>query len=266
MSKLKELREELGSSMGATPEERDEVKPKVKVREGSQESNGSLETKVNQFYEGSPGKSVSSSREITPVDEESAPDPLRAPKSPSIPVNVNLNINESGSPSLTSPARTPVTQNDPLGALADEDCADGVVLSATSLKVTPLQTIVGEGDAILNRDSPKRTCSEGNIGIGSTTSLTRTVGQGHHNGGVDLSGTGAQSSKAFHRSSTLPNYASNLAGVGLTGSGGSTPTGSENLGSCVGSVSGSNVNVVSSLSAFGSSLKSFRYLFSILQI
>jgi len=232
MSKLKELKKE---------EERGD-------RGHSVESNGSLETKVNQFYEGVPPTNPppvqdSFSREITPVEEVSSlPPGLRSPACPIFTARNRENscpgnLSEFGS-SVSSPARTPVTQNDPLGALVEE--SKGVLLEVERTVAHP------------HIKSPKRTSSEGNIGLSQNPHGGVHPHQ-NQNGGMELTGGNY---KGFHRSSTLPNYATSLENP--TASGTSTPTRHLKLINAAG-IDSPNGNVVSSLSAFGSSLKSFRY-------
>lgn len=150
MSKLKELKEDMiaeerkkqVTNSTRTPDKTDGVmeaplpKDNGIIRSGSADSNGSLEGKVNQFYE--PGKtnrelSVEksvNSREDTPVegeDDESYQDTLRPNslnplRSPSMQIKTSssgsgINTDLSREPTPCSPARTPVTQNDPLGKI-----------------------------------------------------------------------------------------------------------------------------------------------------
>lgn len=252
MSKLKELKQDLiaednkklmminsasavdGISRAPISTQENGVK-----RSSSAGSNASLEGKVNQFYEptiqGAAG-SVTNSREETPVDGDEEellkPNSLIPPRSPSLKIrNGSKDVSREATP--CSPARTPVTQNDPLGALSDP-CSpvDHKVMS----KKFPVVAVHPGGSSVndlrmerVSNDSPKRTCSEGQIC-----------------GVCEIHSDNSNVSKAFHRSSTLPNYST------ITGISGGTG-GSELLEDKY--ANGALTPVVPSLSAISSSLK-----------
>jgi len=261
MSKLKELKDEIVAESrkkknleGLTDSVREEenskiIKPAESARETSVESNSSLEAKINKFYENlssedpsrevSIDKSISNSREVTPDESHESyedtlrPNTLNPPRSPSIHIKSReAQLSREVTPS--SPARTPVTQNDPLGALSDPCTPEnnppgaglnrGIVLGGSSGTLIQPQ----------NRDSPKRTCSEGNIGVSDQVLMGPP-----------------ETPKNFHRSSTLPNYSSCIGDrMGSNTSMNSAPS-DEKLSSNSNIGSGG----VSSLTVFSSGLK-----------
>jgi len=230
MSKLKELKEDRNPK-GSTDDEK-------KERESSVTSTASsLENKITQYYEGSregsmgkESSSSSKSREITPVDEDQMTIMPQPPRSPSILIR-SQELNPA------SPARTPVTQDDPLGALSDPSSPVGTL--ASSLQVNP--TIIGSHSSSGVARSPgKRTGSEGQIGM-KVGGMRNVASAKELMGPPDLP-------KGFHRSSTLPNYASQFGTPGSSGSG--TPTDERILVSCTGAN-----NVSSGISAISSSFK-----------
>lgn len=221
-------------------------------RSGSGESNNSLEGKVTEFYEPSVNslpRKVSNAREQTPVngeDDESYQDTLRPnslnpppPRSPTLQIrDESRDISREATP--CSPARTPVTQNDPLGALSDPCSPIERKIGNKKFTVVPAHPSGSSvNDLRLEKicnDSPKRTCSEGQIG-------------GYVMGGAEApQGMSAAMRRegAFHRSSTLPNYSTITGITGGTGGADCQP-GDEKYGN--------GTPVVPSLSAISSSLK-----------
>jgi hypothetical protein len=264
MSKLKELKNEIVAESRKKKEadaltsptissQTDTVESRKKSssqREDSVESNTSLEAKINQFYEHpsseepsravSADKSTSNSREQTPLDDEShesyqdtvRPNTLIPPRSPSILIK-SREAQLSREVTPNSPARTPVTGNDPLGALSDPCTPESHSGGAAGF----MKGGIGSGSTgnfmqAPDRDSPKRTCSEGNIGGGMSDKV--------------LMGP-PETPKNFHRSSTLPNYSSCIGDrIGSNASMNSAPS-DEKLAAGIGGVS--------SLQVFSSGLK-----------
>lgn len=253
MSKLKELKEDLIAednkkqllinsasavdviSRAPVPTQDNGVK-----RSSSAGSNASLEGKVNQFYEPSVQRASvetpANSREETPVDGDEEdllkPNSLNPPRSPSLQIrNGSKDVSREATP--CSPARTPVTQNDPLGALSDP-CSpvDHKIIS----KKFPVVAVHPGGSSVndlrmdrVSNDSPKRTCSEGQI-----------------SGVCEVHPDNSNVSKAFHRSSTLPNYSTI---TGISGGAGGSELMEDKY------ANGALTPVVPSLSAISSSLK-----------
>jgi hypothetical protein len=247
MSKLKMLKNDLISSekKNISPD-KDGISVSTKSsdtnsqrRSTSLESNSSLEAKINRYYEPqsqsqsrdtSVEKSIS--REISPDEShETYQDTIRPqnpPKSPSIQIRGNKHLSREVTP--CSPSRTPITQDDPLGALSEPCSPDGKDNETVSVKsANYIQPPI-------NRDSPKRTCSEGHIGGMNERTLM---------------GPPVELPKGFHRSSTLPNYDISIGDR----AGPHSSSSEEKLAAGMGVGGGSLGGGVSGLTVFNSSLK-----------